>query len=162
MLILFILIAILLILIIGALLWAYYKVFYSPKKDMSETESPIVLSNHPFSKPVQTHIEELANTPCEYCKTRSFDKLLLSARYYKGADDKPLCICFHGYRGSALRDYSGIGLYLIYEGYPVLIVDERAHWHSKGHTITFGIKERYDVLTWIRYANQRFGNEKPI
>ncbi|MBQ3266083.1 MAG: alpha/beta hydrolase [Ruminococcus sp.] len=141
---------------------AYHKVFYSPTKDMSETESPPSISNHPFSDAARQKTEELSRIPCEYVRTRSYDGLKLSARYYQGKSSKPLCICFHGYRGSAIRDFSGIGLFLIREGYSVLLVDQRAHWRSQGHTITFGIKERYDALSWIRYADRRFGKETSI
>ena len=47
-------------------------------------------------------------------------------------------------------------------GFNLLMVDERACCRSEGHTITFGIEERYDVLSWIRYAIGRFGQEKKI
>ena len=33
---------------------------------------------------------------------------------------------------------------------------------SGGHTIAYGIRERRDVLSWIEYANGRFGKDKPI
>ena len=148
--------------IFAGLYTAYHKVFYSPTKDMSETETPPAISNHPYKTEARSNTEELRAMPCEFVKTRSYDGLKLSARYYQGKSDKPLCICFHGYRGSAVRDFSGIGRFLIRDGYNVLLVDQRAHWNSQGHTITFGSKERYDVLSWIQYADRRFGKEKPV
>ena len=141
---------------------AYSKTFYSPKKYMSETESPKIISRHPYHKELNANTQKMIDIPWEFITTRSYDRLTLSARYYAGDDDKPLFICFHGYRGSAVRDFSGIGSFLIREKYPVIIVDERAHWRSGGHTITFGIRERYDVISWIEYANSRFGEDKPI
>ena len=44
----------------------------------------------------------------------------------------------------------------------VLLIEERAHCSSEGHTITFGVKERYDVLNWARYSVERFGPELKI
>jgi fermentation-respiration switch protein FrsA (DUF1100 family) len=41
-------------------------------------------------------------------------------------------------------------------------VDQRGHGKSGGKAITFGIKERYDCMDWIRYANRRFGEHTPI
>ena len=43
-------------------------------------------------------------------------------------------------------------------GHNVLLINQRCHGGSEGHTITFGILERRDVLGWIRYACDRFGN----
>ncbi len=51
---------------------------------------------------------------------------------------------------------------MLREGHNVLMIEERAHLESEGHTITFGIKERYDALDWIRYALQRFGEDTRI
>ena len=162
MLIVLIVVAVLIAAVFALLLWPYFKTFYSPTRDMSETELPPILTGHPYNKESRGYIKELSGLPCEFVTTRSFDGLRLSARYYRGREGMPLCICFHGYRGSAVRDFSGGGLFLIHEGYHVLIVDERAHWRSQGHTITFGVKERYDVLSWVDFANSRFGADMPV
>ena len=151
--------------LIGAfigLLAVYNKTFYSPYKNISETQIPDFLNRHPHRDTSNLRTARLARLPCEAVTVRSYDGLTLSGRYYKGKSDMPLFICFHGYRGSAIRDMHGLGLYLIDEGYNVLLTDERAHWHSGGHTITYGIRERRDVLSWIGYANSRFGTEIPI
>ena len=44
----------------------------------------------------------------------------------------------------------------------MLMIEERAHCSSEGHTISFGINERYDVLNWTRYAAERFGPDTKI
>ena len=154
--------AVLIVLIFVGLFAAYHKVFYSPVKGMSETESANALGNHPFREKADALTQKVCEKPCEFVETRSFDGLKLSGRYYKGKDNMPLCICFHGYRGSAVRDFAGGGLYLMKQGYHVLLVDQRAHWRSGGHTITFGIRERRDVLTWVQFVNRRFGDDVPV
>lgn len=158
----FLIVTAVILLILAGLYASYYKVFYSPKKDMSETKNPPAIERLAYGKRVSERINEVNTTPCKFYTIRSYDGLKLSARYIEGDDDKPLCICFHGYRGSAVRDFAGIGLHLIHEGYNVLIVDERAHWRSQGHTICFGIKERFDAVSWVKFANQRFGKDKSI
>ena len=158
----FLIVTAVILLILAGLYASYYKVFYSPKKDMSETRNPPAIERLAYGKRVSERINEVNTTPCKFYTIRSYDGLKLSARYFEGDDDKPLCICFHGYRGSAVRDFAGIGLHLIHEGYNVLIVDERAHWRSQGHTICFGIKERFDAVSWVKFANQRFGKDKSI
>lgn len=157
-----IIIAVILIGLLLVLFFSYYKVFYYPIKNISETKGPITKTRHPYRDEARTRVKELAAIECETITTQSYDKLKLSARYYQGDDSKPLIICFHGYHGSALRDYSGVGLSLIRQGYPVIMIDERAHWRSEGHTITFGMRERFDVLSWVKYACKRFGNDCPI
>lgn len=154
--------AVVLIAALAGLFAAYYKTFYFPHRGVSETDTPEMLGKHPFKDISHGNIERLCGTPCEFVETRSYDGLKLSGRYYKGKDGMPLCICFHGYHGSAVRDFSGAGLFLIDEGYNVILVDERAHWRSQGHTITFGIRERFDVVSWVGYANDRFGSDTPI
>lgn len=157
-----IIIAVLIIAALIGLYLAYRKTFYSPTKDMSETELPPALVNEKFGDVINERIKTLGETPCEYVHVRSFDRLRLSGRFYKGDDDKPLFIFFHGYRGSGLRDFAGTALYLMDKGYNSLIVDERAHWRSQGHTISFGINERFDVLSWLGFAKRRFGEEHPV
>lgn len=158
----FIIILIAAVLVLAGLYAAYYRVFYSPKKDMSETESPEIIASHPCHDEVTRGVTELSELPCQFLKTRSRDGLRLSARYFEGDPDQPLIICFHGYHGSALRDFAGLAPYLIHQGCSLLMVDERAHWRSQGHTIAFGIKERFDVLSWVEYANRRFGADREI
>ena len=86
----------------------------------------------------------------------------LAARYYHHADGAPLAIIFHGYRGYATRD--GLGGYTLCTalGYNVLLPDQRAHGYSGGHTITMGVKERYDARDWAVWARSHFGPEVPI
>lgn len=93
---------------------------------------------------------------------RSVDNLLLYARFYRGDDDKPIIISFHGYKSCSLRDLSGEMQMFLENGYGVLMPDQRGHGKSDGKTISFGIKERYDALTWIRYINDKYKGKKKI
>ena len=83
-------------------------------------------------------------------------------RYYHVRDGAPLQIQFHGYRGAALRDFCGGNKLARESGQNTLVVDQRAHGKSGGNTITFGIRERLDCLSWVKYANQRFSSGTPI
>ena len=100
--------------------------------------------------------------PYEQVSIKSFDKLTLKARLYIVDETAPVHIQFHGYRGQAVRDFSG-GVRIPQEnGHNVLLVDQRAHGNSEGHIITFGIKERKDVLSWVDYVKNRFGDNVKI
>ena len=153
------------VLILAALIGmfiAYYNVFFSPHPNSDEIEVKPFLDDMDIFNGIKEQAKKLSKVPCTRVQTTSYDGLKLSGRYYHQSDDAPLCICFHGYRGSAIFDMSIMGQFLQNEGYNVILVDQRAHFHSGGHTITYGIRERRDVLSWIKYANERFGLDKPI
>ena len=148
-----------------ALLMLLYRIaFYSRSRGRTEDiyDIPTSAQYQPKREHMRRLIEDFAAVPFEVVEITSRDGLPLRARYYHSADSAPLEIQFHGYRGSAIRDFCGgapLGLSL---GHNVLLVDQRAHGASGGSTISFGIKERYDVLDWVAYARKRFGADVPI
>lgn len=160
--IIIVIIILLLLAILAGLFAAYYKAFYSPYRDAQEIATTPFLKDKKLFNEIIRQAEVLQKIPCERVETRSYDGLRLSGRYYHRSDDAPLCICFHGYRGSPLRDFSVMGQFLLDEGYNVLLPDQRAHFRSGGHTISFGVRERKDVLSWIGFVNNTFGADKPI
>lgn len=107
-------------------------------------------------------IRSLESIPYEQVYICSRDGLRLAARYYHFQDNAPVQIQFHGYRGNALREYSGGNVLARELGYNSLVVDERAHGKSEGNTISFGILERFDCVDWIEYAINRFGSDTTI
>ena len=107
-------------------------------------------------------IGELMQVPYESVFITSRDGLKLFGRYYHFRDGAPVQLQFHGYRGNGIREYAGGHAMAMKMGYNTIVVDERAHGKSQGHTITFGIKERYDVLDWIDYTLKRFGKDTKI
>ena len=48
------------------------------------------------------------------------------------------------------------------QGYNLLLCDQRAHGASQGRFLTFGVRERCDVLSWVTYLAQRLGPEHPM
>lgn len=115
-----------------------------------------------YHETITTCISEVMKVPYEEVEVLSHDGLLLAGKYYHLRDGAPLIIFFHGYRCSGIRDGNGIFLYTRKLGFNVLLADNRAHGKSQGKTITFGIKERYDVRSWAQYAAKRFGKEQKI
>jgi len=110
-------------------------------------------------KPVfDAAITEFLAAPFEEVSIRSHDGLKLTGRYYHHADGGPLEIQCHGYKGNPIRDFCGTWKIAREAGRNVLLINQRCHGGSEGHTITFGILERQDVLNWIRYAADRFGD----
>lgn len=107
-------------------------------------------------------VDQLRSLPYEQVYITSHDGLKLAARYYHRNDGGPVKIEFHGYRSAATRDFSGANELDVLTGCNVLLVDQRSHGLSEGSVITFGIKERYDVLSWVNYTVERFGADVKI
>lgn len=107
-------------------------------------------------------IDDLKSVPFEEAWILSKDKKKLFARKYVNKNSDKVAIMCHGYRGTSLRDFSGGAKMIIDLGLNVLLIDERGHGRSEGHSTTFGRKEKYDVLKWIEYAKKEFGEDKKI
>ena len=153
-------------LILAALLgggyYAYRIAFSSPKEGRDKIPVHSGKQYDPYREEMARLYSQLGGRPCEFVTIRSQDGLTLSGRYYHAADGAPLDIGFHGYRSSPLTDFCG-GAELSFQlGHNLLLVDQRAHGKSQGRTITFGIKERWDVLSWVQYAVDRFGETTKI
>ena len=95
---------------------------------------------------------------------KSFDGLKLGAEFIpaKIEGSKKTFIGVHGYTANGHSDF-GVEGQLFYEmGYNLLLVSQRAHRHSEGEYVTFGIYERFDCQSWIKYINERIGEDGSI
>ena len=136
----------------------YRMAFFSPDRVQNDIFNiPDDPQYAPYRELSTELIRALRDRPCEMVSIRSHDGLLLQGRYYHQQDGAPLDICFHGYRGTAIRDMCGIIRLFDDLKHNVLLVDQRAHSGSQGRTISFGINERRDCLGWVNYARRRFG-----
>lgn len=159
-----ILIILLIVLIIFLFAYIVYKMaFYN--KNILDNANYDLLNNKLYLKhknELDELIKEAKENKYEDVYIKSFDNVTLHARYLHVNDNKEVQILFHGYKGNSYIDMCG-GLKLALQyGSNVLLVDQRSHGLSKSHTITFGIKERKDVLSWINYVNKRFNYQLPI
>jgi len=151
-----------------ALLGAYicYRiVFYAPPaKPLAEGEfdlppDDIYKPHWPQMAAWQTQIRSL---PRQEWTVMSHDGLQLWGSYYECRPGAVTELMFHGYRGSAERDLCGGVQRAFALGRNVLIVDQRTAGRSQGRTITFGILEQRDCLTWVDYMIRRDPDVKII
>lgn len=148
---------------VAATVYGIYRYgFYSPRGKQNDDHRILI----PMSETQRDYsiamIDKLNARPFERVYIRSYDGLRLSGRYYHIKDGAPLAILCHGYRGTPSRDFCGGAEICFNMEMNVLLIEERAHCSSEGHTITFGVKERYDVLSWANYAVERFGADLKI
>lgn len=88
---------------------------------------------------------------------RSFDGLTLRGQWVPAENSFATIILVHGYHSHHIQDFSAIyGLYHSI-GLNLLLIRQRAHGESGGRYITFGVKERRDVLSWIDFHNRTHG-----
>lgn len=155
-----IILGLLLIGFLSILLYIYWLIFYSPHKGQNEDYN---IYTNPIYKDCLKEVEELINhirlLPSEDVYTISKDKKKLHAKLIRVENSKKVAICCHGYHGTPYRDFSGGGARLHELGYNVLLIEQRAHKDSDGHTITFGRKEQYDILAWIKKVEEIFTND---
>ena len=93
---------------------------------------------------------------------KSFDGLRLHADYLPLEGSKKTIIAMHGYHSSYRSDFSIVLPYYRELGYNILLVDQRAHGKSEGRYLSYGILEKYDVLSWVDELNRRFPETEVI
>lgn len=140
--------------------YAYSQAFRRSREEID----PIKSLDSPFfteyKDVLAEKINRLSEINCEILTITSSDGLKLSARYYHVCEGAPLQIQCHGYRGNPIREFSGGGLEAIDDNFNVLMIYQRAHGLSEGKTISFGEKERLDVLDWVNYSINELGAKK--
>lgn len=151
------LLCVILVILLGGAYYAYRIAFFSPKENRDGVPSPKDPQYDPYRDEMKRIYHQLKARPCESVTIQSHDGLTLFGRYYHVKDGAPLDIAFHGYRSHPLTDFSGGSALSFRLEHNLLLVDQRAHGKSDGRTITFGIQERQDVLSWVYYARNRFG-----
>ena len=163
----YIIIGIVLLVILLAILIASYVVYNmafarDDKRIGPPEEFPDTEFYTPYLDEMVKNIKAFREIPYEDVFTTSYDGLKLHGKFYKGQKDKPVLIFFHGYRANATRDGSGIHTLGTERGLNILVITQRAHKESEGKTITFGIRESRDCVSWIDYVKERFGEDKKV
>ena len=141
-----------------------YRLAFSVPKQSRESlfEMPDTEQYAPYSAEARQMISDALEIPYKEAVVTSYDGLRLFGKCYIASADAPWLIMLHGYRSGAERDFCGGLKFGIDSGFNVLLVDQRAHGKSEGKCLTFGIKERYDCLTWINYVISQAGSSCKI
>ncbi len=154
----------LLFIIFFAFLAILFNMAFAPQR--KHTGNPRRIPNDDQYGPIKSlmleHIDRLEALEYQPVTVKSKDGLNLFGMYYERERKGIIELDFHGYRGNAFRDYCGGSVISKNGGVSSIIVHQRSHGKSEGNAITFGIKERHDVVCWIEYILKRFGKDTKI
>ena len=95
---------------------------------------------------------------------KSKDGLNLKAWFLPAVNNKKrFVICVHGYKCNGPDEFSHmVPFYHDELDYNYLLPDNRAHGRSEGKYIGFGALDHKDILQWVDYLVERFGDEIEI
>ena len=141
----------------------YKRVYVSAKKGK---EDPYWLPDKPEYDAVRSRVVEMVDyarsVAFEEIETTGYDGIRLYGRLYRGREDAPVMIAFHGYMSAAFRD-CGLSVRLRdTRGFNAIVIDQRGQGKSGGENITFGAKESRDAISWCNYAKELFGENVQI
>ncbi len=92
----------------------------------------------------------------------SQDGLKLHGYWVPAENARGTVLMAHGYRSTMLVDFGLAFAFYHTLGMNILVPEQRSHGKSEGKFITFGVKESEDMLAWIQYHNENYGNYQMI
>ena len=145
----------LLLLIIAGLIWAFKTAFVRNDIRLFDIDNAPL---NEYKNLFEDGFKYIDNLVKKRVYTKSYDGLCLAATYYDNNSDTTILL-FHGYRSDGKFDFACVVKFYIEQGLNVLVVDQRASGESEGKLITFGIKERHDVVKWAEFINRHYSPE---
>lgn len=111
----------------------------------------------PYQDMIRQGSDWLDSHPFQEVSITAFDGLTLRGRLYEHPQARGVLVAAHGYRSSGRRDFGAVcPFYYDHLGCSILLIDQRACGKSEGTYITFGLRERFDLRDWCRFAADRF------
>jgi fermentation-respiration switch protein FrsA (DUF1100 family) len=121
------------------------------------------------SRGVRPYLDELRSArswldkvPYDDIYVTSYDNLKLYAKFYHSKTPRAVAILVHGYQGDGETCYPIFAKFLLEQNIDVVIIRQRAHVHSEGKRLCFGIKERFDVQKWCEYVSSIIPKGMPM
>ena len=125
------------------------------------TDAVVAIATGAEPAPLDPAIAELSRalreTPMETVAIRSRDNYVLRAHWYPVEGAVRTVILVHGWHSRWYVDFSASAPFLHENNCNLLLIDQRCHGESGGDLISYGITERYDVLSWIEWVEQNHG-----
>lgn len=105
---------------------------------------------------VRTAAEQLREVPTEEVTLVNREGLTLRAHWYHAEAPRRMLIMVHGWHSSWYREFGSMAPFYHEQDCELLLIEQRCHGDSEGDMISYGDRERYDVLEWLTYAAERY------
>ena len=149
--------ALYLIFIVGPAIVAFFKVFERKDCPPLDEMDLAATSYAPCADLLRERFARMKAEPSEDVRLTAFDGTELRAELY-ARGNKRLAVLAHGYRSAPLNSFCTQACDLLDGGFDVLLPWQRAHGPSGGKRSTLGIFESRDLLSWLAWANERYGS----
>lgn len=153
-----------LLVILLLIIFSFFKIaFIRSKEDDYMQQKPNNPEKAKYYEEMKKGLDWYYNQPKMDVFIDSYDGLKLHGEYIKSSNstDKVI-ILVHGYRSMARNDFCCAMTYYSSLGLDILLIDQRAHGKSEGKLISFGVKEKFDICSWVKYAKKTYGENKKI
>ena len=107
------------------------------------------VSDAAISETIRDKAQALRDLGLEQVSIRSADGFVLRARWYPAEGARRTVILAHGWHSRWDVDFSASSPFLHDNACNLLLIDQRCHGESGGDLISYGIRERCDVLAWL-------------
>ena len=159
MLIVFVIVMVLFLLLIVSGGYVFYQACVRRKEYNWLNEEEIIKTSYgKYYKAILMSDRWLSSHNAQDIYITSKDHLKLHGLWIPAEDAKGTVILAHGYKSTMLVDFSYVLDFYHALGMNLLIPDQRSHGKSQGKYITFGVKESDDMLGWLSYHNEKFGD----
>ncbi len=158
------LIALLIVVCIGAGIGMFCFALKRPKKG----PNPMTMDDYsehmnPFMDFLVAEKKWLFDKGYEKVEITSHDGLKLKGILVSAPEEsKKVVIPIHGYKNCGINEYSSYIRMYHEMGFNVLVPDDRAHGASEGKFIGFAWNDRRDCIGWINFALKRFGEDSSV
>ena len=152
----------------AALVWKFFRfavcrggtAMPGRKKPDSETDEKKIWGKY---WPEHTeHKEWLVSRDMDTVSVMSEDGLKLFGRYFACEKPERIVLCVHGYRGAPLDMFADSSRWFHENNCDLLLIESRSSGRSEGKYITFGAKEKRDIVSWCRWIEERNEGRLPV
>ncbi len=155
--------------------WPFFRfVTYGGKKDdkkgtKANRKKWFQLKHTTINHPKHKYLEEYERgkawceaQPMRDWYIRNWEGLKLHSSFFPADNPERLVVMCHGYRGTRFGSMGHMAEFLHNENCSLLMIDQRCCGESEGKYITFGAKEQYDVLDWVRRLEEENPDGLPV
>lgn len=108
-------------------------------------------------------IEFFKGLHTQYLTLRNSQNNVITASFIPSKEkSNKYVILSHGYRNDGIHEFGAFIPFYYESDVNVLLVDHQAHGNSEGNYITYGYQEHLDLLKWIHYLIEQYGQDIDI